>query len=180
MLIKTFLGQGEMSFGQIRAIYSLPAWQVVKLTFFAPCEVRCGFDSRCERSPTHNLLNLAQKRLRVRLQPWKESNPQSSLCKVQKIVGSTKATTVTSVSYFVIKTKQKSVTSILLLGEVFVCGSYSRCVQSRETKTEVKERKGERGKRQKTSIQYILLHQLQNEKHATKTACCFSKMNFSK
>ena len=93
----------------------------------------------------------------------------------------THATTVTSASCLLYKNvAQKSVTSLALLGEFFVCGLYGRYVQSRETKTEVKERKGERGKRQKTSVQYILLYQLQNEKHPTKTACCFSKMNFSK
>lgn len=81
----------------------------------------------------------------------------------------THATTVTSASCLLYNNvAQKSVTSLALLGEFFVCGSYGRYVQSRETKTEVKERKGERGKRQKTSVQYILLYQLQNEKHPTK------------
>ena len=90
----------------------------------------------------------------------------------------THATTATSASCLLYKNvAQKSVTSLALLGQFsFVV----RLVDTRETKPEVKERKGERGKRQKTSVQYMLLYQLQNDKHPTKTACCFSKLNFSK
>ena len=36
-IIKTFLGLVEMNFGLVNAIHSLPKWQAVKLTFFAPC-----------------------------------------------------------------------------------------------------------------------------------------------
>ena len=32
-----FFGLVEMTFGLVRASYSLPEWQAVKLTFFAPC-----------------------------------------------------------------------------------------------------------------------------------------------
>ena len=57
----------------------------------------------------------------------------------------THATTVTSASCLLYKNvAQKSVTSLSVLGEFFVCGSYGRYVQSRETKTEVKERNGGR------------------------------------
>ena len=55
----------------------------------------------------------------------------------------THVTTVTSASCLLYKNvAQKSVTSLSVLGEFFVCGSYGRYVQSRETKTEVKERNG--------------------------------------
>ena len=32
-----FFGLGEMTFGLIHVSYSLPEWQAVELTFFAPC-----------------------------------------------------------------------------------------------------------------------------------------------
>ena len=37
MLIKTFLGLVEMMFWPVNVSFSLPEWQAVKLTFFAPC-----------------------------------------------------------------------------------------------------------------------------------------------
>ena len=37
LLIKTFLGLAEMTFGLVYAGLSLPEWQAVKITFFAPC-----------------------------------------------------------------------------------------------------------------------------------------------
>ena len=37
LLIKTFLGLVEMMFGLINVSFSLPEWQAVKVTFFAPC-----------------------------------------------------------------------------------------------------------------------------------------------
>ena len=36
-LIKKFLGLVEMTFGLVYASLSLPEWQAVKITFFAPC-----------------------------------------------------------------------------------------------------------------------------------------------
>ena len=39
MLIKKFLGLVEMNFGLVNASHSLPEWQAVKLTFFAPWEL---------------------------------------------------------------------------------------------------------------------------------------------
>ena len=36
---KRVLGLVEMTFGLVHANYSLPEWQAVKLTFFAPCNV---------------------------------------------------------------------------------------------------------------------------------------------
>ena len=36
LLIKTFLGPVEMMFGLVNVSFSLPKWQVVKVTFFAP------------------------------------------------------------------------------------------------------------------------------------------------
>ena len=37
LLVKTFLGLVEMMFGLVNVSFSLPEWQAVKLTFFAPC-----------------------------------------------------------------------------------------------------------------------------------------------
>ena len=37
LLIKTFLGLVEMMFGLVNVSFSLPEWQAVKVTFFAPC-----------------------------------------------------------------------------------------------------------------------------------------------
>ena len=37
LLIKTFLGLVEMMFGLVNVSFSLPEWQAVRLTFFAPC-----------------------------------------------------------------------------------------------------------------------------------------------
>ena len=39
LLIKTFLGLVEMIFGLVKfnVSFSLPDWQAVKMTFFAPC-----------------------------------------------------------------------------------------------------------------------------------------------
>ena len=39
LLIKALLGLVQMTFGLVNATFSLPKWQVVKLTFFAPCIV---------------------------------------------------------------------------------------------------------------------------------------------
>ena len=37
LLIKTFFGLVEMMFGLVNVSFSLPKWQAVKMTFFAPC-----------------------------------------------------------------------------------------------------------------------------------------------
>ena len=42
LLIKTFLGLVEMMFGLVNVSFSLPEWQAVKVTFFAPC-CECAF-----------------------------------------------------------------------------------------------------------------------------------------
>ena len=39
LLIKTFLGLVEMTFGLVNVSFSLPEWQAVKMTFFAPWTV---------------------------------------------------------------------------------------------------------------------------------------------
>ena len=39
-VINQFGGLVEMTFGMVHASYSLPEWQAVKMTFFAPCEPR--------------------------------------------------------------------------------------------------------------------------------------------
>ena len=36
LLIETFLGLVEMIFGLVNVSFSLPKWQTVKITFFAP------------------------------------------------------------------------------------------------------------------------------------------------
>ena len=41
LLIKTFLGLVEMMFGLVNVSFSLPEWQAVKMTFFAPCVDIC-------------------------------------------------------------------------------------------------------------------------------------------
>ena len=39
LLIKMFLGLVEMTFGLVYASFSLPEWQALKMTFFAPCNL---------------------------------------------------------------------------------------------------------------------------------------------
>ena len=39
LLVKTFLRLVEMTFGLVNVSFSLPEWQAVKMTFFAPCEI---------------------------------------------------------------------------------------------------------------------------------------------
>ena len=39
LLIKKFWGLVEMTFGLVYAGLSLPKWQAVKITFFAPCQI---------------------------------------------------------------------------------------------------------------------------------------------
>ena len=38
LLIKMFLGLVEMIFGLVNVSFSLPEWQAIKMTFFAPCK----------------------------------------------------------------------------------------------------------------------------------------------
>ena len=44
LLIKTFLGLVEMMFGLVNVSFSLPEWQAVKMTFFAPCPVKSSMN----------------------------------------------------------------------------------------------------------------------------------------
>ena len=37
LLVKKFLGLGEMTSGLVNATFSLPEWQAVKMIFFVPC-----------------------------------------------------------------------------------------------------------------------------------------------
>ena len=37
LLVTTFLGLVKMMFGLVNVSFSLPGWQAVKMTFFAPC-----------------------------------------------------------------------------------------------------------------------------------------------
>ena len=39
LLIKMFLGLVEMTFGLVYASFSLPEWQALKMTLFAPCNL---------------------------------------------------------------------------------------------------------------------------------------------
>ena len=41
LLIKKGLGLVEMTWGLVHSSYSLPKWQAVKLTCFAPCQITC-------------------------------------------------------------------------------------------------------------------------------------------
>ena len=43
LLIKTLLGLVEMMFGLVNVSFSLPEWQAVKMTFFAPCQSQGKF-----------------------------------------------------------------------------------------------------------------------------------------
>ena len=55
MLIIIFFGLVEMTFGLVRASYSLPEWQTVKLTFFAPWYGCLPFDRKIRSgSQKHN------------------------------------------------------------------------------------------------------------------------------
>ena len=42
LFIKTFLGLVEMMFRLLNVSFNLPEWQVVKVTFFAPCQTVFG------------------------------------------------------------------------------------------------------------------------------------------
>ena len=92
----------------------------------------------------------------------------------------THATTATSASCLLYKNvAQKSVTSLALLGQFsFV----DRMVDTFSLeKPNPRSKKGRvRGEKGRKRLFSMLLYQLQNEKHPTKTACCFSKLNFSK
>ena len=48
LLIKTFLGLLEMMFGLVNVSFSLPEWQAVKMTFFAPCHHTNRNLSKCK------------------------------------------------------------------------------------------------------------------------------------
>ena len=48
LLIKTFLGLVEMMFGLVNVSFSLPEWQAVKMTFFAPCHHTNTNLSKCK------------------------------------------------------------------------------------------------------------------------------------
>ena len=43
LLVKTFLGLVEMTFGQVNANFSLPKWKAVKMIFFAPYQKKAFF-----------------------------------------------------------------------------------------------------------------------------------------
>ena len=47
LLIKTFLGLVEMIFGLVNVSFSMPEWQAVKMTFFAPRFKSEHLQSRC-------------------------------------------------------------------------------------------------------------------------------------
>ena len=44
LLVKMFLGLVEMIFGLVNLGFSLPKWQAVKVTFFAPCQRSLVFE----------------------------------------------------------------------------------------------------------------------------------------
>ena len=44
VLIRTFLGLVEMMFGLVNVSFSLPEWQAVKMTFFAPRQILLVID----------------------------------------------------------------------------------------------------------------------------------------
>ena len=57
LLIKTFLGLVEMMFGPVNVSFTLPKWQAVKMTFFAPWTQIIIFDEntlKCSEVYKHN------------------------------------------------------------------------------------------------------------------------------
>ena len=51
LLIKKVLGLVEMAFGLVYASFSLPEWQAVKMSFFAPCERQHGIECKAPGDP---------------------------------------------------------------------------------------------------------------------------------
>ena len=45
LLVKKLLGLVEMMSGLVNASFSLPEWQAVKITFFAPCQTYMYLES---------------------------------------------------------------------------------------------------------------------------------------
>ena len=52
LLIKTFFGLVEMIFGLVNVSFSLPEWQALKMTFFAPCVRYEGSSLYCKERPS--------------------------------------------------------------------------------------------------------------------------------
>ena len=63
LLIKTLLGLVEMMFGLVNVSFSLPEWQAVKMTFFAPCNMHSLILYPCFFST--NLIMFLQSRVNL-------------------------------------------------------------------------------------------------------------------
>ena len=66
-VINPAIGLVEMTCGVVHASYSLPEWQAVKLTFFAPC-------MRISKSPGM-IFKIRKLNLAAKLQCLQENNP---------------------------------------------------------------------------------------------------------
>ena len=64
LLIKKIEGLVEMTFGLINASFSLPKWQAVKMTFFAPWEIK--FKPRINLN--HNIIHVTLLKLLLHIQ----------------------------------------------------------------------------------------------------------------
>ena len=64
LLIKKFGALVEMTFGLINASFSLPKWQAVKMTFFAPWEIK--FKPRINLN--HNIIHVTLLKLLLHIQ----------------------------------------------------------------------------------------------------------------
>ena len=63
LLIKMLLGLVEMMFGLVNVSFSLPEWQAVKMTFFAPCKTHSLILYPCFFST--NLIMFLQSRVNL-------------------------------------------------------------------------------------------------------------------
>ena len=64
LLIKKIEGLVEMTFGLINASFSLPKWQAVKMTFFAPWEIK--FKPRINLN--HNIIHVTLLKLLLHIE----------------------------------------------------------------------------------------------------------------
>ena len=54
LLVKKVLGLVEMTSGLVKASFSLPEWQAVRMIFFAPCDITS--DRRDMHGPSHVIM----------------------------------------------------------------------------------------------------------------------------
>ena len=59
LLIKMFLGLVEMTFGLVYASFSLPKWQALKITLFAPCGIYQSWEDVMALKCKHSGIDLS-------------------------------------------------------------------------------------------------------------------------